>query len=153
MNWSDQIKELNDLHELLADGRMGYHEASEKAKRPQVAELLQRLSKQRKTMQEELAAEIQRFRRDDRLKDGTAKGVLHQAWMDIRAALGKSDDANMLRECEHGEVYLLKRYDAIIDNPHIDASTKQLLAIQREQVNEDLSLVKTSRQAMQPVGK
>lgn len=153
MDWSEQIKELNDLHELLADGRKGYQEASEHVDRPQLAELFQRLSVQRETMQGELAAEIRRFRPDDRTKDGTAKGVLHQMWMGIREAFGRSDDATMLSACERGDKYLLERYDAVLENPGVDSSCKQLLAIQRGQVQEDLSMFKVMRQSLETVEK
>lgn len=144
---------MNDIHELLADSRKGYHEAAGRVGSPQLAQFLQQLSVQRDAMQTELATELRRFRRDDRLQDGTAKGTLHRAWMDIRDALGRSDDAKMLDECERGEKYLLGRIDAVLETPGIVASSKQLLAVQRKQVQENLTQLEGLRETAKTVAK
>lgn len=153
MERNDAIKELNDLHELLADGRKGYHETARKVDHPQLAELLERLSRQRDSMQAEMARVIRRLRPDDRLQDGTVKGDLHRAWIDIRETLGTADNTNMLNECERGENYILQRYDEVIADHDVDASTRQLLNIHREQIRENLAMVKTLRKSMEAVEK
>jgi uncharacterized protein (TIGR02284 family) len=141
MNWSEEIKSLNDLHELLADGRKGYQEAAERlrAEDAAVASHLEKLSDRRRALQDALAMEIQSFRRDDRLKDGTAKGDLHRAWMDIRSAIGRVEAKDMLEECERGEKYLIDRYNEVLSDPKIEAGSKELLAAQRGQVQTDLA--------------
>ncbi len=153
MDRNDEIKKMNDLHELLADSRKGYHEAAEKVESPQLAQFLQRLSAQRNSMQTELAGEIRRFKNDDRLQDGTVKGTLHRAWMDIRDALGASDDINMLDECERGEKYLVERFDEVLNNADIAPTSKQLVSIQRQQVQENLIQVKGLRETLKAVEK
>ena len=153
MDRNDEIKKMNDLHELLADSRKGYHEAAEKVDSPQLGQFLQRLSAQRDSMQTELAGEIRRFKNDDRLQDGTVKGTLHRAWMDIRDALGASDDINMLDECERGEKYLVERFDEVLNNADIAPTSKQLVSIQRQQVQENLAQVKGLRETLKAVEK
>ena len=153
MDRNEEIKEMNDLHELMADSRKGYNEAAKKVDSPELAQFLQRLSAQRDSMQTELAAEIRRFKPDDRLKDGTAKGTLHRAWMDIREALGSSDDVNMLDECERGEKYLVERFDTVLGTAGIAPTSKQLLSIQRQQVQENLTEVKGLRETLKAVAK
>ncbi len=153
MDRNDEIKEMNDLHELMADSRKGYHEAAEKVRSPQLVQLFQRLSAQRDSMQTELASEIRRFKPDDRLQDGTVKGNLHRAWMDIREALGSSDDVNMLNECERGEKYLVQRFETVLKNPGIAPTSKHLLATQRQQLEENLAEVESLRETMKAVMK
>ena len=104
-------------------------------------------------MQTELAGEIRRFKNDDRLQDGTVKGTLHRAWMDIRDALGASDDINMLDECERGEKYLVERFDEVLNNADIAPTSKQLVSIQRQQVQENLIQVKGLRETLKAVEK
>ena len=153
MDRNDEIKKMNDLHELMGDSRKGYQEAAEKVDSPQLGQFLQRLSGQRDSMQTELAGEIRRFKTDDRLQDGTVKGNLHRAWMDIREALGASDDINMLDECERGEKYLVERFDEVLNNADISPTSKQLLSIQRQQVQENLTQVKGLRETLKAVAK
>ena len=153
MNWSDQIRRMNGLHELLADGRKGYEEAAENVEDPKVAEMLGRLGKQRELMQDEVAAEIQRFKPDDRLSDGTVKGALHRTWIEIRQALGSADGTTLLDECERGENHLVERYDAVLNDPGIAPSSKRLLTTQRRLVQENLNLVKALRNNLLAVEK
>lgn len=142
METNDHIKALHDLHELIGDSRKGYEDAAGQVDSVPLGQFLHRLSAQRASMQAELAAEIRRLRPTDKLEDGTAKGSLHRTWMEIREALGRSDDANMLDECERGEQYLLQRFDTVREEQALPPSTKQLLAIQRQQVQENLAQVK-----------
>lgn len=148
MDRNAEIKEMNDLYQLMADGRKGYKEAAERSKTPQLAEMLLMLSHQREGMENDLGAEIRRFKRDDHTQEGTLKGVLHRAWMDIRTALGKADDGMVLDECERGEKYLLERLNTVIGQEQIAPSSAALLMEQRDMVARNLAQVELLRRTL-----
>ncbi len=135
------MREMNDIYQLMADGRKGYKEAADRAKDERLSGLLTRLSQQRESMENELGAEIRRFKPDDHTQEGTLKGVLHRTWMDIRTALGTADDSTVLDECERGERYLLDRLNAVIGQEPIAPTSRNLLMGQRGMVEQNLAQV------------
>ncbi|MEO5584891.1 MAG: PA2169 family four-helix-bundle protein [Flavobacteriales bacterium] len=141
MNRDAQLREMNDIYQLMADGRKGYKEAADRAKDERLSGLLTRLSQQRESMENELGAEIRRFKPDDHTQEGTLKGVLHRTWMDIRTALGTADDSTVLDECERGERYLLDRLNAVIGQEPIAPTSRNLLMGQRGMVEQNLAQV------------
>lgn len=143
-----QIRALNDIYQLVADGRMVYKEAADRAKTPQLAALLTGFGQQREDMEIELSAEVRRFKRDDHTQEGTLKGVLHRAWMDIRTELGHADDSTVLDECERGETYLLERMDTVIGQEPIAPPSAALLTQQREMVDSNLAQVEQLRRSL-----
>ena len=153
MDHDAQIRELNDLYQLMADGRKGYSEAAERVKDERLAGLLADLGQQRERMENDLAGEIRRFKRDDHTQEGTMKGVLHRAWMDIRTALGKADNTTVLDECERGERYLLDRLTTVIGLEDIAPTSHALLLAQRGTVEQSLAQVEQVRNDYAAVGK
>jgi uncharacterized protein (TIGR02284 family) len=142
MDRNATLSQLEDLHELVADSRKGFLEAGNKVHDHQIAGFLMKLSDERQQMQTALALEIRRLAPDDaNVKDGTLKGDLHRAWIDIREALAKAEEASILQECARGERYLLERYTTVIEEKKMPAETQRLLLGQRERIQLSLSTV------------
>ena len=142
MELKNDLTLLNNLRDLLVDSREGYIKAAERVDDHQVKAMLVRLSTGRLALLEELdalrlAADPEAGKRNG----GTLKGDLHRAWMDLRDALSKSENANVLHECERGEEYLIGRYDAI-DSKEVDARTYSLCQRQRGEVQGNLERIK-----------
>ena len=76
---------------------------------------------------------------DDVPKDGTVKGSLHRAWIDIRDSLSGSENANVLDECERGEKYLLERYDELMNDHDIAPNVRTVLSTQRTKIQSNIS--------------
>ena len=141
------ITALNNIHDLLVDGRLGYAEASENVEDDRVKGLLKAFSEERVALANAVAGAIHRLDPTAPVRDaGTVKGDLHRAWMDIRNALSRSDNASMLSECERGEGYLLMRYDEILAREGQDPQVRELLMRQRAEVERNVSRVKELRQ-------
>lgn len=145
MDRTAHIRELNDLYQLMADGRKGYVEASEKAEDPRIKDLLFQLGGRRNELEKRLGQEIRRFKRDDRSQEGTLKGVLHRAWIDIREGLSKSDDASVLEECERGERYLMERMSDVSLDEDVAPESRALVNELRGEVQKDLARVEGLR--------
>ena len=152
MDRNAHIRELNALYQLMADGRKGYMEAAEQAEDPRISNLLTQLSGRRNELEKRLGHEIRRFKHDDRTQEGTLKGVLHRAWIDIRDAMSRSDDASILAECERGENYLLERMDTVAKDHDVAPESRALVAELRTEVVKDLDLVMDLHSAVDAAG-
>jgi uncharacterized protein (TIGR02284 family) len=78
---------------------------------------------------------------DDVPKDGTVKGDLHRAWIDIRDSLSGSANANVLDECERGEKYLLERYEDIFNDEDVIESVKSMITKHRVKIQSNINEV------------
>jgi uncharacterized protein (TIGR02284 family) len=132
---------MKDLAELLIDSQKGYQEAAERTEAPHLKQFLLRLSTERTPLISEVSSQLRMFGEDDMPKDGTFKGDLHRAWMDIRDSLTGSPNANVLDECERGEKYLLDRYDDLMKDEDIDPNVKSMLTRQRSKVQSNINEV------------
>lgn len=139
---------LNDVLDLLVDSRKGYAEAEARAEDPHVKSLLRLFSDHRQPLIDELEEECRRLNKDHEPSTGTLKGDVHRVWMDIRDGLSGSANANVLRECERGEEYLLSRYDEVMQQKELPVDTWRLLQKQRGTVSTDLAQVRTDRRIM-----
>ncbi|MCB0764803.1 MAG: PA2169 family four-helix-bundle protein [Flavobacteriales bacterium] len=136
---------LNDIHDLLVDSEKGYKEAAERAEDPGVKALLSGLSKSRLSLISDLTNERLQLDRDYKPRTGTLKGDLHRAWMDLRDSLSSSENANVLKECERGENFLLERYEEVLEDRDLPSSTRELLTNQRNEVSRNLAKVRGER--------
>jgi uncharacterized protein (TIGR02284 family) len=143
MDMKNDLTKLNNLRDLLEDSREGYMKAAERVEDPQVKSMLVSLSTNRLKLIQEV--EDLRVKADPTVKPrdgGTIKGDLHRAWMELRDALSKSDNANVLHECERGEEYLIDHYEGV-DSKDVHPSTFTLFQRQRTEVQGNLTRIKT----------
>jgi uncharacterized protein (TIGR02284 family) len=141
MDKRDTTAALKNIAELLIDSRKGYQEAADRVEAPHLKQLLMKLSSERAPLVTELEAQLRMMGVDDMPKDGTLKGDLHRAWIDVRDALTGSPNANVLDECERGEKYLLARYDDVLTDADMDGTVKQVLMRQRSKVQQNINEV------------
>lgn len=153
MDPKKDLTELNNIHDLLVDGRKGYAEASKRADDIRVKNLLSAFSNERSALEADLDAELRLLDPGAPHRDGTIKGDLHRTWMEIRDALSTTDNANLLSECERGESYLLMRYDGILKKEDLATSTRSLLLRQRAAVQGNMDRVKALRKQFEAIEK
>lgn len=106
----DQVIEtLNDLLETARDGELGFREAAEHAKTPDLSALFGRRAETSREAAAELQEQIQRLggKVDE---GGTVTGAAHRVWVHIRGLFGGASDETMLNECERGEDAAVARY-------------------------------------------
>ena len=145
MNTPPYAKGLNDLHDLLVDSRKGYAEAAQRAEDPTVKSMLDKFSSSREPLIAALNSERRRLDPEHEPSNGTLKGDMHRAWMDVRDALSTTENANVLSECERGEKYLLDRYDEVMQDKELPPATRALLQEQRSKVQGHLETVRSER--------
>lgn len=130
---------IKNIVELLIDSQKGYKEAAERAEAPHLKQLLMKLGTERSSLINELTSQLRMLGENDVPADGTLKGTLHRAWIDLRDSLSASDNANVLDECERGENYLLSRYDEILNDADLAPGVRSALSAQRMKVQANIN--------------
>jgi uncharacterized protein (TIGR02284 family) len=107
---------LNELIRTCRDGENGFRTAAEALKQdPELARELQDYSGQRR----EFAAQLQNlvgWLDQDKEDSGSAAGVLHRAWINLRSAISSKDRYAILAECERGEDSAVETYRKAIES-------------------------------------
>ena len=103
----DEVKPLirlnHDAHEVLVA-------AAEAASAPAVVRVFRAAADEHDRLRAELCDAV-RLNLADVPEGGTAWGVAHRWWLELRSRLSGGDDAAVLVEAERGEAALLDRYE------------------------------------------
>ncbi|HWP12413.1 MAG TPA: PA2169 family four-helix-bundle protein [Ramlibacter sp.] len=137
------IEALNDLAESARDGELGFREAAEHTRTPDLSALFGRCAQASRQAAAELQEQIERLGgKVD--QGGTVTGAAHRVWMQIRGLFGGASDETMLRECERAEDVALARYrKALTQNLPHDVHAMVLRQFETAQRNHDM--IKTLR--------
>jgi uncharacterized protein (TIGR02284 family) len=100
MNSESTSNTVNDLLQVLEDGREGFSKAAEAVRDPNLKALFSHYASERAQMAEDLL----RFApADPEEKKSTISGAMHRRWIELKSALTSGDDHAILAECERGE--------------------------------------------------
>jgi uncharacterized protein (TIGR02284 family) len=95
---------LNHLIETCKDAERGFRHVAEHAADPVMKTLFLDIASQRARFASDLVPFAQRLGGAN-THDGTAAGVLHRTWMDLRSAISRNDSAAIVHEAERGETF------------------------------------------------
>jgi uncharacterized protein (TIGR02284 family) len=132
------IEALNDLLENCRDGELGFLEAAEHTKSPELKALFGRRADTCREAAAQLKKQIERLggKVDE---GGTVAGAAHRVWVHIRGLFGGASDETMLAECERGEDAALARYrKALKQNLPHDIHAMVLRQFEGAQRNHDM---------------
>jgi uncharacterized protein (TIGR02284 family) len=110
MKNDDTISTLNNLIETCRDGQYGFQQAAEGVTNQELKKLFERFSQQRAQFVGELQSEVRQLGSDPQ-NSGSVAGALHRGWINIKSAVSKRDEHNILEECERGEDSAVKNYE------------------------------------------
>lgn len=142
---------LKDLSELLTDSQLGFGEAADRLNDQRLKNMMMKFGNGRAPMIEEIGNELARSG-EGTPDEGTTKGSLHRKWIEIRDNIARSDDKNVLTECERGEEHLLERYDSVIDDDQIPHHIRDMLKEHRVMINSDLSEIRSLKNTIEHEG-
>ncbi|MBT2322910.1 PA2169 family four-helix-bundle protein [Variovorax paradoxus] len=141
------IETLNDLLENARDGELGFREAAEHTKTPQLGALFGRRAETCRQAAVELQKEIaKRGGTEDR--GGTVSGAAHRVWVHIRGLFGGASDDTMLTECERGEDAAVARYRKALKQ-NLPAELHALVLRQFEGAQRNHDMIKMLRDRAQ----
>lgn len=107
MNAKSNTDTVNDLLQVLEDGKEGFRKAAEAVKDPELKALFSEYAIQRAEMAEELLRFTPAEREE---KKSTVAGAMHRGLMELKAALTSGDDYAILAECERGEDHAVEMF-------------------------------------------
>ena len=138
---------LNDLIEILKDGKEGFSTAAQDIGNPELKSTFNQFSTQR----EQFATQLQTLARDFGDKEpantGSVAGAIHRGWIDLKSALASHDEHAILAECERGEDAAVSAYRDALQAQGLPAQVTTLLNQQFTQVQAAHDQVKALRDA------
>lgn len=136
MKFTEEVaKKLNNLLEKNYDAEKGYQDAAERIENPTMKDFLQEQAQKRYDFGHEIKTEIKNYGEEPD-KGGSAKGTVHRAWMDLKAAVASSSEEQVMEEVQRGEQSAINEYNEVISETSLPPSVQQILTKQRDQIVE-----------------
>lgn len=136
MKFTEEVaKKLNNLLEKNYDAEKGYQDAAERIENPTMKDFLQEQAQKRYDFGHEIKTEIKNYGEEPD-KGGSAKGTVHRAWMDLKAAVTSSSEEQVMEEVQRGEQSAINEYNEVISETSLPPSVQQILTKQRDQIVE-----------------
>lgn len=148
MKYSGKISNrLNNLLIKNYDAEKGFKLALEKIDNPTTNKFLKDRSEQRGEFARELKAEILQYGELPE-NDGSVKGDMHRAWMNLKAAVASNEKKQLLEEVERGEKASLEEYNEILYDRGLvlPPSTESMLKRHRDAIKSSLTLANIHEQ-------
>jgi len=139
------ISDLDELLELVNDGKEGYHTASETTDSPVLKALFSKLSGERMVFAAELKEHIAQHGGEAENESGGILGGLHRTWLSIKEALSSKEDSAIIEAITTGEKTALAKYDELIADFADHADHMELLKTQREGIQTALSEIQQAK--------
>ncbi|REG87803.1 ferritin-like domain-containing protein [Winogradskyella sediminis] len=141
--YTEQVgNKLNDLLEKNYDAEKGYAKAAENTEHSGLRTFFNRKSQERRTFGHDLKSEIRSFGQEVD-KGGSFTGSAHRTWMDVKALFSADNEESMLEEAIRGEKASVNEYEEVLQESTLPSSTKSILESQKNQIQSDLSNVKS----------
>ncbi|RXG21432.1 MULTISPECIES: ferritin-like domain-containing protein [Leeuwenhoekiella] len=138
MSYTEEMgKKLNELLEKNYDAEAGYKNAAEKVANPALKNYLLSRAQDRYDFGHELKEELRQMGQEPD-KGTSLAGDAHRLWMDLKTALSSDKDEAVLEEAIRGEKTALEEYNEIIKNGELPLSTTNIIAKQRDSVQNAL---------------
>lgn len=113
---------LNSLITTTIDSANGFERSAEDAEVPQFVEMFREFGQQRRQVVGRLQERVRTLGGTPN-DDGSLKADLHRRWVDLRDAIGRGGDKEIIEEVERGEDYLKAKYDSALKDSELTAET------------------------------
>lgn len=137
---------LNDLLQVLKQGKEGFRRAAEAAKDPEFRVLFLQCAAERS----EMAEELRRLRPPEEPERKLAGKGAYQNGFDLNTALTSGDDFTILAECERGENRAIAMFKRVLEQD-LPTDICRKLKSQSLRILETHDKIKELRDTAQPV--
>jgi uncharacterized protein (TIGR02284 family) len=120
------ISVVNSLITTTIDSAHGFERSAEDADAAQYRQLFGDFAQERR----QVVAQLQDYVRSlggTPNDDGSLKADLHRRWIDLRDAVQRGGDKEVINEVERGEDYLKAKYDAALADTELAQPTLDLI--------------------------
>ncbi|MEQ8219002.1 MAG: PA2169 family four-helix-bundle protein [Arenibacter sp.] len=142
MKYTEKISDgLNNLLVKNYDAEKGFKLAMDKIDNPTIHKFLKDRATQRGEFAHELKNEILQYGELPE-EDGSIKGDMHRAWMNLKAAVASNENEQLLEEVERGERASLEEYNEILYDKGVvlPPSTESMLKRHRDAIKSSLTV-------------
>ena len=122
MGRDHDISVLNSLITTTIDSADGFERSAEDADLPRFAEMFREFAMERRQVVGMLQLGVRTLGATPN-DDGSLKADLHRRWVDLRDAIGRGGDREIVEEVERGEDYLKSKYDAALADEELSPDT------------------------------
>jgi uncharacterized protein (TIGR02284 family) len=145
---TDEITTLNTLTNTLIDSVNGYRDAAANIESGRFQELFRTNADERARVVEELRAEVRRLGGEPE-DDQSTLGMLHQRWLDLKAAITGRDEKAIINEVERGEDYLKGKFEAALNRGHLSGESRAVVERARQSALKGHDQVSSIKHAME----
>ncbi len=131
----DEIKEILEKNK---DGIKGYEKAAENTDNTALQTYFRNKAEKRKEFNLKLKRETQNAYSEFDV-DGSFKGSIHRAWMDVKSLFSADDAESMLEESIRGDKAAIEEYNDVIEYDNLPVGLRNLLISQRNNIQQDIS--------------
>jgi uncharacterized protein (TIGR02284 family) len=126
MGHDHDITVLNSLITTTIDSANGFERSAEDADVPQFRDMFRQFAQERRQVVGQLQERV-RTLGGTAEDDGSLKADLHRRWVDLRDAISRGGDQEIIEEVERGEDYLKSKYDAVLEDRELSSETLALI--------------------------
>lgn len=128
MGHDHDINVLNSLITTTIDSADGFERSAEDAEVRQFVDMFRQFAQERRQVVGQLQERVRSYGGTPN-DDGSLKADLHRRWVDLRDAISRGGDKEIIEEVERGEDYLKSKYDSALEDRELSPET---LALVRE---------------------
>ena len=143
------ITVLNSLITTTIDSANGFERSAEDADVPQFIEMFREFSQERRQVVGQLQERVRSLGGTPN-DDGSLKADLHRRWVDLRDAISRGGDQEIVEEVERGEDYLKEEFERALADENISAETRAVIRQANESVrrgHDQASMLKKQLEA------
>ncbi len=120
------INVLNSLITTTIDSANGFERSAEDADVTQFVEMFREFGQERRQVVGRLQERVRTLGGTPN-DDGSLKADLHRRWVDLRDAISKGGDREIIEEVERGEDYLKAKYDTALEDTELSPETMAVI--------------------------
>ena len=117
---------VNSLITTTIDSANGFERSAEDADVPQFVEMFRSFAGERRQVVGMLQEHVRKLGGTPN-DDGSLKADLHRRWVDLRDAISKGGDQEIIEEVERGEDYLKGKYDTALADTQLSSETMAVI--------------------------
>lgn len=142
---------LNSLITTTIDSANGFERAAEDADVPQFKEMFGTFAQERRQVVGTLQQHV-RSLGGTPSDDGSLKADLHRRWVDLRDAISKGGDKEIVEEVERGEDYIKAKYIKEMEDTQLSAETLAVIRQAYQSVRAGHDRASALKHSMQATG-
>jgi uncharacterized protein (TIGR02284 family) len=127
------VSVLNSLITTTIDSANGFEHSAEHAEAGRFRELFGEFGRERRQVVSDLQEAV-RSMGGTANDDGSLKADLHRRWIDLRDAIARGGDKEVVEEVERGEDYLKSKYDAALADTDLSEAALGVIRIAYQSV-------------------